>query len=88
MVFSVKLRIQVDWLTEKMRQNNFTVSAMHGDMPQKERDAIMGEFRGGHSRVLISTDVWARGLDVQQVRAHAATCPHMLQAPLRSVTSV
>lgn len=60
--------VQVDWLTEKMRQNNFTVSAMHGDMPQKERDAIMGEFRGGHSRVLISTDVWARGLDVQQAR--------------------
>lgn len=56
-----------------MRQNNFTVSAMHGDMPQKERDAIMGEFRGGHSRVLISTDVWARGLDVQQVR----TCRHL-----------
>ena len=59
---------QVDWLTEKMRENNFTVSAMHGDMPQKERDAIMSEFRGGNSRVLISTDVWARGLDVQQVR--------------------
>ena len=58
--------MQVDWLTDKMRQNNFTVSAMHGDMPQKERDAIMGEFRGGNSRVLISTDVWARGLDVQQ----------------------
>ncbi|CAL5222436.1 g4799 [Coccomyxa viridis] len=58
---------KVDWLTDKMRQNNFTVSAMHGDMPQKERDAIMGEFRGGNSRVLISTDVWARGLDVQQV---------------------
>ncbi|KAK9816701.1 hypothetical protein WJX72_003873 [[Myrmecia] bisecta] len=58
---------KVDWLTEKMRQNNFTVSAMHGDMPQQERDAIMAEFRGGTSRVLISTDVWARGLDVQQV---------------------
>ena len=58
--------LQVDWLTDKMRQNNFTVSSMHGDMPQKERDAIMGEFRGGNSRVLISTDVWARGLDVQQ----------------------
>ena len=62
------LRPQVDWLTDKMRQNNFTVSSMHGDMPQKERDAIMGEFRGGNSRVLISTDVWARGLDVQQAR--------------------
>ncbi|KAG0556480.1 hypothetical protein M758_11G055100 [Ceratodon purpureus] len=58
---------KVDWLTEKMRSNNFTVSAMHGDMPQKERDAIMAEFRSGTTRVLITTDVWARGLDVQQV---------------------
>jgi len=58
---------KVDWLTEKMRASNFTVSSMHGDMPQKERDAIMGEFRGGTTRVLITTDVWARGLDVQQV---------------------
>lgn len=39
----------------------------HGEMAQKERDAIMGEFRGGSSRVLITTDVWARGIDVQQV---------------------
>ena len=31
------------------------------------RDAIMAEFRGGSSRVLIATDVWGRGLDVQQV---------------------
>ncbi|KDE06553.1 ATP-dependent RNA helicase FAL1 [Microbotryum lychnidis-dioicae p1A1 Lamole] len=60
-------RRKVDWLTEKMREANFTVSSMHGDMPQKERDTIMGEFRGGNSRVLITTDVWARGLDVQQV---------------------
>ena len=34
-------------------------------LPQ-ERDAIMAEFRGGTTRVLITTDVWARGLDVQQ----------------------
>ena len=60
------LLVQVDWLTEKMRSNNFTVSSMHGDMPQKERDAIMAEFRSGTTRVLITTDVWARGLDVQQ----------------------
>mgnify|MGYP002835237428 CR=1 FL=1 len=51
-----------------MRQANFTVSAMHGDMPQKERDAIMAEFRSGDSRVLIATDIWGRGIDVQQVR--------------------
>lgn len=52
---------KVDWLTEKMREANFTVSSMHGDMPQKERESIMKEFRSGASRVLISTDVWARG---------------------------
>lgn len=60
-------RAKVDWLTEKMREANFTVSRMHGDMPQKERDAIMEDFRSGSSRVLITTDIWGRGLDVQQV---------------------
>ncbi|KAJ1911877.1 RNA helicase [Tieghemiomyces parasiticus] len=60
-------RRKVDWLTTKMREANFTVAAMHGEMPQKERDAIMAEFRSGASRVLITTDVWARGIDVQQV---------------------
>jgi ATP-dependent RNA helicase len=40
---------------------------MHGSMPQKERDAIMESFRKGEARVLIATDVWGRGLDVQQV---------------------
>ena len=60
-------RKKVEWLAEKMRANNFTVSAMHGDMPQKDRDSVMSEFRSGSSRVLITTDIWARGLDVQQV---------------------
>ena len=60
-------KLKVDWLTQKMRDANFTVSSMHGDMPQQERDAIMGDFRSGKSRVLIATDVWGRGLDVQQV---------------------
>ncbi|KAJ8104078.1 P-loop containing nucleoside triphosphate hydrolase protein [Lipomyces tetrasporus] len=60
-------RRKVDWLAEKMKEANFTVASMHGDMPQKDRDAIMQDFRQGNSRVLISTDVWARGIDVQQV---------------------
>jgi len=58
---------KVEWLATKLKEANFTVSSMHGDMEQKERDEIMGEFRSGTSRVLIATDVWARGLDVQQV---------------------
>lgn len=44
---SCPLDLQVDWLTEKMREANFTVSSMHGDMPQKERESIMKEFRSG-----------------------------------------
>jgi len=60
-------RRKVDWLTEKMGSRDFTVSAMHGDMNQQERDLIMREFRSGSSRVLITTDLLARGIDVQQV---------------------
>ena len=60
-------RRKVDWLTDNMTQKDFTVSAMHGDMDQKERDIIMREFRSGSSRVLITTDLLARGIDVQQV---------------------
>lgn len=58
---------KVDWLTDRMRKSNFTVSAIHGDMPQQERDAITQEFRVGKSRVLICTDVFGRGIDVAQV---------------------
>jgi len=60
-------RRKVDWLTDMMGQRDFTVSAMHGDMTQQEREMIMKEFRSGSSRVLITTDLLARGIDVQQV---------------------
>jgi len=60
-------RRKVDWLTEMMQGRDFTVSAMHADMDQKEREVIMKEFRSGSSRVLITTDLLARGIDVQQV---------------------
>ncbi|CCH62844.1 hypothetical protein TBLA_0I01860 [Henningerozyma blattae CBS 6284] len=58
---------KVDWLSQKLIQNNFAIVSMHGDMEQDERDRVMNEFRTGQSRVLVSTDVWARGIDVQQV---------------------
>ncbi|CAD8180747.1 unnamed protein product [Paramecium pentaurelia] len=60
-------RDKCEWLANKMRENEFTVVQMHGKMSQKERDKIMAEFRQGNKRVLIATDVWGRGLDVQQV---------------------
>jgi len=60
-------RRKVDALTEKMHEREFTVSAMHGDMEQKQREILMKEFRSGSTRVLITTDLLARGIDVQQV---------------------
>merc|ERR1711871_1752062 len=66
MIF-VNTRRKVEWLTEKMHARDFTCSAIHADLDQKERELIMREFRSGSSRVLITTDVLARGIDVQQV---------------------
>jgi len=58
---------KVDELTEKLKEKNFTISSMHGEMEQTQRDLIMREFRTGTSRVLITTDLLARGIDIQQV---------------------
>ncbi|KAA6323126.1 MAG: putative Eukaryotic initiation factor 4A-III, partial [Streblomastix strix] len=58
---------KVDWLTDKMREAGFTVVSMHGGMEQKERNTIMDKFRRGEARVLITTDIWARGIDVSHV---------------------
>jgi len=60
-------RRKVDWLAEKMGARDFTISIMHAELEQKDRERIMREFRSGSSRVLISTDLLARGIDVQQV---------------------
>ena len=49
MELQMRAFVQVDWLTEKMRTTNFTVSVLHDELVQKERDAIVTEFLGGAS---------------------------------------
>jgi len=66
-IIYVNTRRKVEWLTDKMTAKDFTVSAIHGEMSAQEREMVMKEFRSGSSRVLISTDLLARGIDVQQV---------------------
>ena len=61
-------RERVDWLTAQMQAKDFPVSATHGEMEAKEREQVMREFRSGATRVLITTDLLARGIDVQQVQ--------------------
>ena len=58
---------KVSWLTEKLNEIGYSISSIHGDIPQKERDEIMIKFRKNITRVLITTDLLARGIDVQQV---------------------
>jgi len=60
-------RQKTEWLQDKMTSRDFTVSCMHGEMDMSNRQLIMREFRSGSSRVLITTDLLARGIDVQQV---------------------
>jgi len=50
-----------------MRKDNFTVAATHGSIHPEDRKQVMEEFRKGGSRVLITTDLLSRGIDVQQV---------------------
>jgi len=60
-------RKKVDWLTEQLRARDFTVSATHGELEQDQRSVILSEFRTGSSRILIATDLLARGIDVHGV---------------------
>ena len=56
-----------DWLKEELQDRDFTVECIHGNMNQQERKTVMNKFREGELRVLIATDIIARGIDVQQV---------------------
>jgi superfamily II DNA/RNA helicase len=65
-VYSNK-KYKADELRQILEENNYSVSILHGDMIQKEREEIMNEFRKGKTRILITTDILSRGIDVQQV---------------------
>ena len=58
---------KVIWLNEQLNEQGYSISFIHGDMLQKERDDIMIKFRKNLTRVLITTDLLSRGIDVQQV---------------------
>lgn len=60
-------RQRVEWLAEKLQSQGFPISFLHGEMEVGERKRRMASFRSGEVRVLISTDLLARGIDVQQV---------------------
>lgn len=59
--------ITLSLLSQAMNEKDFVVATIHADLTTDERERVMDSFRKGESRVLVATDVLARGIDVQQV---------------------
>ncbi|MAE38593.1 MAG: ATP-dependent RNA helicase [Euryarchaeota archaeon] len=66
MVFTNTKRM-VDLLVQRLNKFRFNAVGLHGDMPQKKRQRIINSFKDGQEKVLICTDVAARGIDVDGV---------------------
>ncbi|MBA2629982.1 MAG: DbpA RNA binding domain-containing protein, partial [Thermoleophilaceae bacterium] len=62
-----RTKIGVDRLARRLGDAGVRVKALHGDMSQGQRDGVMIAFKGGRERLLVATDVAARGLDITGV---------------------
>ena len=65
----VEMKVDARRLTKTLTQKGYPASALHGDLTQKERDAIMKKCRGGQVKILVATDVASRGLDLDNIDA-------------------
>jgi ATP-dependent RNA helicase RhlE len=63
----VRTKRGADRLVHKLRQKEVKAEALHGDMPQRARQRALDRFERGSVRVLIATDVAARGLDLERI---------------------
>ncbi len=58
---------KVEWLEQNLKQNNFPITVIHSNMTQVERDNVVKDFRDGKTRLLLTTDLLSRGIDIPQV---------------------
>ena len=63
----VKTKYNADRMAKNLRRDGFTSEALHGDLRQNKRDNVMQNFRKMNFRILIATDIAARGLDVPHI---------------------
>ena len=54
-------------INERLLRENFPVSFIHGDLSSNERKSVMQDFKAGNTRILLSTDLLSRGIDIQQL---------------------
>ena len=60
----VKTKMNADRLAEALRKEDHSASAIHGDLRQHQREKVIRSFRLGKCRVMVATDIAARGLDI------------------------
>ena len=58
---------RADWVCGKLQKQHLATAALHGGDSQSDRETVLASFRQGRVRVLVTTDVCARGIDVQSV---------------------
>tara|TARA_R110001583_G_C5654191_1_gene409031 strand:- start:1407 stop:2525 length:1119 start_codon:yes stop_codon:yes gene_type:complete len=66
-IIFVRTKLGTQNLADQLKEEGFSVAALEGDMQQKEREKVMRAFKNGSLQVLISTDVSARGIDVNNL---------------------
>jgi len=59
--------VKAEQLYDDIKKNNFSISLIHGKMDPRDRMVVMEDFRLGKAKILLSTDLLARGIDIQQV---------------------
>jgi len=67
MLIFVRTRIQTTELTDKLAARGHSVSALNGDIPQKQREQTVDKLKKGKLDIVVATDVAARGLDVKRI---------------------
>lgn len=63
----VNTKRMADNLCLQLKKQGFLVGALHGDMAQRKRDAVMKDYRNGGIEILVATDVASRGIDVSNI---------------------
>jgi superfamily II DNA/RNA helicase len=58
---------KVEWLEKSLKENNFPITTIHSEMTQEQRNSVINEFREGKTRLLLTTDLLSRGIDIPQV---------------------
>lgn len=67
-IIFVKTKISAANLADKLKRQNHSADAIHGDLKQRKRDEVIRAFRNSKNRIMVATDIAARGLDIPHVK--------------------